>query len=52
MIFQLHRSVVPNLWYTYPWWYAADLLGVRENNIGSDGKHKKKGVEIKTQKQS
>jgi hypothetical protein len=29
-------------------------LGVRENNIGNGGKHqkKKKGVKIKTQKQS
>jgi hypothetical protein len=36
--------VVPNLW------YAADRLGVRENNIGNAGKHQKKGVKIKTQK--
>jgi hypothetical protein len=27
-------------------------LGVSENNIGTGGKHKKKGVKIKTQKQS
>jgi hypothetical protein len=27
-------------------------LGVRENNIGNGGKHQKKGVKIKTQKQS
>jgi hypothetical protein len=27
-------------------------LGVRENNIGNGGKHKKKGVKIKRQKQS
>jgi hypothetical protein len=27
-------------------------LGVRENKIGSGGKHKKKGVKIKTQKQN
>jgi hypothetical protein len=26
--------------------------GVRENNIGNGGKHQKKGVKIKTQKQS
>jgi hypothetical protein len=40
--------VVPNLW------YAADLLRVRENNIGNGGKHQKKekGVKIKTQEQS
>jgi hypothetical protein len=44
--------VVPNLWYAYPWGYAADRLWVRENNIGNGGKHKKKGVKIKTQKQS
>jgi hypothetical protein len=24
---QLSRSVVPNLWYAYPWGYAADRLG-------------------------
>jgi hypothetical protein len=27
-------------------------LGVRENNIGNGAKHTKKGVKIKTQKQS
>jgi hypothetical protein len=27
-------------------------LGVHENNIGNGGKNKKKGVKIKTQKQS
>jgi hypothetical protein len=27
-------------------------LGVRENNIGNGGKHKRKGVKIKTQKES
>jgi hypothetical protein len=25
----------------YPWGYAADRLGVCENNIGNGGKHKK-----------
>jgi hypothetical protein len=34
--------VVPNLWYAYSWGYAADRLGVRENNIGNGGKHQKK----------
>jgi hypothetical protein len=29
-----------------------DRLGIRENNIGNGGKHRKKGVKIKTQKQS
>jgi hypothetical protein len=24
-------TVVPNLWYAYPWRYAAVRLGVREN---------------------
>jgi hypothetical protein len=43
--------VVPNLWYAYLCWYAADRLGLRENNIGNGGKHKK-GVKIKTQKQT
>jgi hypothetical protein len=38
-------SVVPSLW------CAADRLGVREN-VGNGGKHPKKGVKIKTQKQS
>jgi hypothetical protein len=27
-------------------------LGVHENNIGNGGKHQKKGLKIKTQKQS
>jgi hypothetical protein len=36
------RAVFPNLWYPYPWGYAANRLGVRENNIGNDGKHQKK----------
>jgi hypothetical protein len=36
------RAVVPNLWYAYPWRYAADRLGVCENNIGNGEKHKKK----------
>jgi hypothetical protein len=35
-----------------PWGYAVDRLGVRENNIGNGGKYQKKGVKIKTQKQS
>jgi hypothetical protein len=34
--------VIPNLWYVHPWGYAADLLGVSENNIGNGGKHQKK----------
>jgi hypothetical protein len=38
-------------WYVYPWGYAADRFGVRENNIGIGGKTKKR-VKIKTQKQS
>jgi hypothetical protein len=47
------RPVVPKLWYAYPWGYTAYQLGLRENNIGNGGKHKKKkGVKIKTQKQS
>jgi hypothetical protein len=45
-------AVVPNLWYGYSWGYAADRLGVRENNIGNGAKKKKKGVKIKTQNQS
>jgi hypothetical protein len=36
------RTVVPNLWYAYPWGYAADRLGVSENNIGIGGKHQTK----------
>jgi hypothetical protein len=44
----LSRPVVPNLWYGY----AANWRGVRKNNIGNGGKHLKKGVKIKTQKQS
>jgi hypothetical protein len=36
------RPVVPNLWYSYPWGYAADRLRVRKNNIGNGGKHQKK----------
>jgi hypothetical protein len=47
-----HRTVVPNLRYAYPWGYAADRLGLRENNIGNGEKHPKKGVKIKTRKQS
>jgi hypothetical protein len=43
------KSVVPNLWYGYPWGNAADRFGVRENNIGNGGKHPKK--EKLTQKQ-
>jgi hypothetical protein len=31
---------------------VAELLGVRENNIDNGEKHTKKGVKIKTQKQS
>jgi hypothetical protein len=46
------RPVVPNLWYEYPWGYAADRLVVRQNNIGNGQKHQKKGGKIKTQKQS
>jgi hypothetical protein len=50
---QSPRSVVHNLWFVYPWRYVADRLGVRENNIGNGWKRqKKKGVKIKTQKQS
>jgi hypothetical protein len=46
-------TVVPNLWYTYPWGYASDRLEVRENNIGNGGKHtQKKGVKLKIQKRS
>jgi hypothetical protein len=41
------RAVVPSLWYVYPWEYAADRLGVHENNIGNGGKRQKKGVKIK-----
>jgi hypothetical protein len=44
-------SVDPNLWYAYPWGYAADRLEVRENNIGNGVKHKKE-LKLKTQKQS
>jgi hypothetical protein len=36
--------VVPNLWYAYPWGYAKIILVMEEN--------KKKGVNIKTKKQS
>jgi hypothetical protein len=36
------RPVVPNLWYVYPWGYAADRLRVHENNIGNGRKHQKK----------
>jgi hypothetical protein len=32
--------------------YAADRLGVRENNTGNGGKHTKKRVKIKAQKES
>jgi hypothetical protein len=39
------RPVVPNLWYAYPWGYAKIILVMAENT-------KKKGVKIKTQKQS
>jgi hypothetical protein len=38
----VYRPVVSNLWYAYLWGCAADLLGVRENNIGNGGKHQKK----------
>jgi hypothetical protein len=34
-----------------PWEYAEDLFGVRKNNIGNGGEHKK-GFKITTQKQS
>jgi hypothetical protein len=47
----LSRPVVPNLWYAYPggtrwtgWWYTKVILVIAKN--------KKKGVEIKIQKQS
>jgi hypothetical protein len=39
---RLYRPVVPNLWYAYSWEYAADRLGVPENNIGNGGKQQKK----------
>jgi hypothetical protein len=35
------NAIDPDLWYTYPWGYAADRLGVRENNIGNGKKHQK-----------
>jgi hypothetical protein len=47
--------VIRNLWYAYLWGCTADRFGVCENNIGNGGKHqpkKKKGVKIKSQKQS
>jgi plasmid stability protein len=40
----LSRAVVSNLWYAYPWEYAKIILVMAENI--------KKGVKIKTQKQS
>jgi hypothetical protein len=46
---RLFRTVVPNLWYAYPWGYAVERLGVYENNIGNGGKKKKKRVKMKTQ---
>jgi hypothetical protein len=45
------RRVVPNPWYEYPRGYLSDRLRVHENNIDNGGKHKKKRVQIKTQKQ-
>jgi hypothetical protein len=46
MLVGMSNAVVPNLWYAYPWGYP-------ENDIGNGGKHqKKKGIKIKTQKQS
>jgi hypothetical protein len=44
--------VIANLWYVYPWGYEEERFGIRENNTGNGGKHKKKGVKIKTLKQS
>jgi hypothetical protein len=41
----ISKSLSLYLWYVYPG-------GVLENNIGNCGKHQKKGVKIKTQKQS
>jgi hypothetical protein len=38
-------AVVPNLWYAYAWGYVKIILVMAENT-------KKKGVKIKTQKQS
>jgi hypothetical protein len=35
-----------------PWVFPADRLRVCKNNIGNGGKHKKKGVKMKMQKQS
>jgi hypothetical protein len=47
----LYMTVLPNMWYAYPWGYTADWLGVCENNIGNCKKHKK-GVKIQIKKQS
>jgi hypothetical protein len=47
---RLSTPVVSNLCYAYPWGYAADRLGVVENNIGNAGKHTKEGVKIKKPK--
>jgi hypothetical protein len=38
------ETVVPNLWYAFPWRYAKTILVMAEN--------KGRGVKIKTQKQS
>jgi hypothetical protein len=35
------NALVSNLWYAHPWVYAADRLGVHENNIGNGGKRQK-----------
>jgi hypothetical protein len=46
------HAVIINLWYAYPWGYEEDRLRIGEN-IGDGGKHqKKKGVKIKTPKES
>jgi hypothetical protein len=37
MVLRITITVSPNLWYAYPCWYAADRLGVGENNIGNGG---------------
>jgi hypothetical protein len=41
------RTVVPNLWYSYPWGYVVDRLEVGENNISNGGKHKQKELKQK-----
>jgi hypothetical protein len=51
-ILRCFNAVVPNLWYAYHCGYAADRLGVYENNIRNGGKHKNREVKIKTQKRS